>query len=442
MDDSWEETFISKLSLPEIKQLLITRDGATKNMKKAEMINNLKLNHCVVLDENKIKNQLTCKQLLIELKLNGLSQQTAKKTALISRLLNRETLLKKTWKFQNSIITNSQSEPQIRNIIALNQSEFIVMTVDTIYKYNIHQHAWEKLSTFPSEYRIRVDYNWICATADFDHKNQILFILANGQYLMKYDLKTSKWTVNDVKDPEEPVREGRCNVMMPQTVFCRYANCIFVKNKFHVFGGLQNENHLIWNEKKKTFIINDCDGFPGRKLWPVIIYIKSKQSLWLFGGRRGETKMYSYSFGNNKWNTMSVELPEAYRACAYTLCIGERYLVLIVETILYLLDLVSYKWRECNIPCPFDVTHAICMCNVMKETLLSFGYIRELCKTQSLKFPPYYLVELCKSFYVEEYLYVKNQEDHCKINFEGIIKNSVELNYDIIAERRVKYKMF
>eukprot|EP01084_Bolivina_argentea_P214966 364910_1 len=78
----------------DVKQLLITRGEERKNLKgkKSEMIEYLKEKYTVQLNEE--FEELTCKEIIVELRLRGLNDTPAKKCILIARLkgLRNETL--------------------------------------------------------------------------------------------------------------------------------------------------------------------------------------------------------------------------------------------------------------------------------------------------------------------------------------------------------------
>eukprot|EP01084_Bolivina_argentea_P064744 118029_1 len=215
------------------------------------------------------------------------------------------------------------------------------MGEDGIALYDVNNDTCT-IHKYPSN--IRVEYHSYC-----EYKNYI-YIINNDGTIIVFNIKTKQFQeIQNIKNKQ---------------VIGAYSACINIKGSdiIHIFGGLQNEYHIIYdiikNEyvKKQDFRLNMEN--------PSIIYLAQQRKIIIFCG-------YLFFIGHNynisnerewKWTTSNtLKIPNGIRDCGYILY-GNQYLLLFGgcasnKTILndiYLINLETNKIENKykNIQCP------------------------------------------------------------------------------------------
>eukprot|EP01084_Bolivina_argentea_P261736 442444_1 len=264
----------------------------------------------------------------------------------------------KPWK---EIQSNNEILPlKLSNIIRLNENEFIVSgythdhddewssadDMNGIYKYNILNGFWELFIEYPSYFFSQ--YHNICV----DYKNEIIYIFnGGGSIIWKVYMNTKKF---------ECIGLGN--------VQCFGGMGYIINNKFNVFYGNNNGNHLILDQYTlKMDIIYKFNEYKKGLLSFGMVYNKYEKYFLFFGGYKGKdlgrtNEIWKYSIKNNEniWCKLDINMPDKMQSFGSVITQNAKYVIIIggqnsngISDKIYILNLLNMKWSQSKIICPF-----------------------------------------------------------------------------------------
>eukprot|EP01084_Bolivina_argentea_P249699 418118_1 len=252
-------------------------------------------------------------------------------------------------------ITTSNLVPikQSRNWIPLNAFPFSLAGKYVINESNkLYMLPNTKVGSDPiySYYTYNVDYyRWIPSlhhTAQI-HKLMDMYVHMESQRLIRMNVNGSQWNVCSkpikytVKDPE----------------------FVLVNNELHLIGGMGSRKHYVFNTqinkfklRSKLLDIHTTTGFR-------VVYIASKQCLYLFAGSVAGLVVCTYSTETNTWEKLHVRLRTTLFDFGITLTSDNRYVLLFGGTTdkihgseyskaIYIFDVDKCIFGKSKIKCP------------------------------------------------------------------------------------------
>ena len=264
------------------------------------------------------------------------------------------------------------------------------------------------------------------STSAFDKHSKLLYLYFYKEKFVKINLnnKTYQILLKKISNQHE--------------LFENWATSIIINGEFHIIGGINNNQHLIWNDNTRQFdqiwIFNEF----GRG-WasPKLIHIKSKNVLYAFAGWNtmngiNSNIIYKYNINNKRWYKLSTLLPFNLNGFGYDCTISEQYIIIFggVKYIqdkngsnnIYIFNIKTESIKKIDLKCPEKGQHrAIIMHDKYENSLLVSGFIRIY---QHLVLIPKDLMRYIENWHLNEYVFLMNAESntHWKIKTSHIIQ--------------------
>eukprot|EP01084_Bolivina_argentea_P250848 420478_1 len=422
----WNDTILKNtktktLSTEDIKQLLINRGASQKETqhKKSTLIKSLKQNYNVVLQTS--LEDLTTNQLIVELKLHGFNNRSARNSILIRRLKDGITakIAPRRWICYSDKYYKHSTSP-----IMLNKNEFIVTVYNGILKYNIMNNKWNKWIDFPSKFISKSNIPHSC----IGYNNLIYTYDGIKGMLLKINYKTNK---HIIFKHLPKIGDG--------------FKCCLVHNQLHLICGSKSNTHWIFDEQKKTFnkFYNFSDYVNGIEEFG-LIYIKKNNEMLFMGGKTYEWRSYlchypifSYNIIKHKWKRIKLTLPGGLSNFGYVITNNEKYIILFggynnygYSNDIFVINTKEMVLMKCNIPCPVKNEYdAIIMGNEEKEELIVCGFVKRCWKQLDIRFlfPPKYILKLVQLRISQEYVHLLEytKKKHWMIPVCDILNNII-----------------
>eukprot|EP01083_Nonionella_stella_P217723 781471_1 len=422
------------LKLKDIKQLLINRGANKRHTKgtKAHLIQALKQNHTP--STTRIQ-QLTVKQLIIELKLLDISHRRATRKDELSRALTDGIKDMLSHQYYQKI-----EEPHcIPNcVVQISKKEFIFGTRrNMLYRYNIRRDEWNPSIVYPPEL---MTYNPCVGpgipSVAFNKKDKRVYIFDEycGFAPPVLQLFIFDW------ETQEKIK----SIATPLTLPVIDCICLDHESQLHIICEyVGHPLHFIFDTATETFDKgHELHGYPESG---ELFYIATKRQLLLIE----EYNVCYYGLVSKIWRKMSV-IPEYIRCWnAVSLTVDERYAIFVkytgsqtqwdsimdeytdsdAFTKIAVMDLHTSKSNLCNIHGPVALTSEPTLFIVgdeMREGLIVFGYMRRCWNEYDIGldiFPPQYIVNLIKVWFVQDYVHFLHEKDHWRIPVDDILNN-------------------
>ena len=264
--------------------------------------------------------------------------------------------------------------------LMINGIEFIILTDDSIRKYNTKTMEWTKIIKFGKEIVDDIYLNTL-STSWFKHKDKNIVYIVDDDYKFVIDLDT-----NSIEREATDLQSRYRNVfLMNDEIHCMIDEEVddefedsFVK---HVSFDIDMKKHHVVSEMKQMPTIIEGEGW---------IALKQRGKILLFGGYGHEIsdasrKMHEFSFQDNQWTELGVKLPIDLSDFGVVMTRNEQYLVIIggwfkritVSKNIYVFDLDKYEWSVSQIKCIGGYCSAVITNDEYKDIVLTYGYIRD-----------------------------------------------------------------
>ena len=304
--------------------------------------------------------------------------------------------------------------------IGINKDNYMVIDGNCIRKYDFESDTWQKLMDNFSNF-------WYSGCqAAFDSDKCELWI-ANCDQLAHIKLN----------------KNNELNIFNNLKKFGVRGSCIFVQNTFYVIGGSLNTFVSRWDNSTKQYK-DIAKMYGGARLSHFgLIHNESSNSLLLFGGydySKSEfmDSILEYNIKQNKWCKLPVSLPTPLWQCACVLAIRRKYVLIFGGEFssnlydntydeIYVYSVKQQKIRTSKVKCPVKgVFNAVTINDEKQDELLVIGFVRNEWRLSNIEyhyFPPYYLLKLMHSYYLNEFVCLNETEDggHWKMSTLDII---------------------
>ena len=325
--------------------------------------------------------------------------------------------------------------------IRISNHEFVIATAEPTQKlliYNASTKLWRELFDYSNWRSIATKYK-DCTIPSFpnefgypalayDPATNKYYIVSDEVLLLEIDINSKSMTLY-----ENPIKETGIN-----------PSAVYVNDQLHIIGGYDSNRHIIFDTKTKEWI----EHFTFKELAtglssPALVYIKSKNMLYLMGGYSDEPDssdseyqenenndglnghldiIRGYSIKDKLWNDLSLKLPTQDGKFPYFVTTDEQYVVVVLtynyqsesETddndeyafrIYYLnLEIEPFEFMESPFIPKFDIAHAVMTGSNTESTLIVYGYFRLLELNDKIIIPQD-LMDLIVSFYDVEYVH-------------------------------------
>eukprot|EP01084_Bolivina_argentea_P220702 373989_1 len=280
--------------------------------------------------------------------------------------------------------------------------------INCICKYNINTDKWTKINGCNDIENIPA------FSAAVDTKNQVLFLSYKG-YVTQIHLNNGN------------IHKNTYNV--EANYVSGSSRSIIINNSLFVVGGIFNKTILKWNsESQNKTLVKVCDMYDKINMYGFeMVYANKYNYLLLFGARDGYFNYMNYILEFNmktkQWNKLSLSLPQRVSSICCTMAINNKYVLIFggfhAYDNIYIYSLQHKTLKQSKIKCPSESTFcAITVNDNVKDEKLTFGYVRNQWKVCDMNhyFPPYYLLKLIHSYYLNEFVYLldKRRKKHYK----------------------------
>ena len=321
--------------------------------------------------------------------------------------------------------------------VFINEYEFIICPQNTknresdgIYKYNIRDNLWSKIIDYPSNMIVRA------RTAAFDAKHNSLFVSYTGDHTF-FELELDSLKIN---------------VLKHTNFFGHNTRIIQIDNKLHHIGSRWGNKimfHHVWDtmdnnlryfsDKKEHKLHSSATNGLGRH---GLIYLNSKKSIFLFGGRIAfgtncSDDIYQFSCFDEKWNKLNIKMPMKLQSFGIVKSRSERFIIILggisnkqKSSNIYIYDVRDGIFSKSKIEIPeCGKCHAVITNNKEDDEKICFGFIRNCYKMNDfncLQELPFYLIKFISKWIClqEIYLLHHNSGNHWKINIDHILQNA------------------
>eukprot|EP01084_Bolivina_argentea_P215186 365308_1 len=319
----------------------------------------------------------------------------------------------------------------VRFVFRLNEKELLILLqtafvglrigwfIGLAWTYNIQHNTYHKKNLLSTKLFKNVGCKY--ATTALDTNKSLLYLFGENGHVNEVNLKTLEW-----KKCSHKFHDGS------------HARSLFIKGKFHIFGGWENVNsHFIWCPKEQN-LKKICDLKtlkPGAVRMFDMHYLKSRDSVLLLYGKRQDVKLYKdygmdsklylYSLLTKQCESLPIKLLINIKFSESVLTRDEKYVILCGGGHFYVVNLkeMSIIKKEISVPC-IQTGKMIIVSDEKVEELLSFGYIRNCWNLPSFSniiYPPFYLTQLMNSYFTKEMIHMISAASHFSINVDKII---------------------
>ena len=310
--------------------------------------------------------------------------------------------------------------PYFAKPLAINDNEFLVAPQRLsnskskgIYKFTIDQKEWTNIVPYPSNF---ISEFHTAALNNDDPANPIIYI-CNTKTLVIVNVANKT-----LKEINYKLAVGA------------HPRAVYANKQLHLIGGAQSFKHLVFDETKQEFrkmhIFTPREGFSGYRGFSrhSLIYCKSKNCIFMFGGSIQGNTISEFSCSTKKWRVLETGLPtnaaKHLTGCGLVITGDERYIIIvggINSPKIYVFDVNDYSIKISKIKPANTVWNYCCLIgNHGKNELVADGYIRENYKGG------YFMMELVKIIaaynFVEEIYFLEfGRQNHWKINVSAIL---------------------
>eukprot|EP01084_Bolivina_argentea_P220481 373647_1 len=291
-----------------------------------------------------------------------------------------------------------------------------------IYVYDTIRDEWVKWSKVPIA---TFGYPYSCA---FITSSSILYICL-GPHFCKLNIKSKKWKV--AKNALKQFGYG--------------TECININDEIHVIGGSRNNTHYKWNDNDCKFVIESIPSGPfdmkinNHKL----IFVESKQKLFLIGGERGtgySDKIHFYDLQTKGWHEHRC-IPKIMFKFGVALTNDDKYIIIVDGNNgqFYILDIDNTRYYTTKIKTPIQEgeLEIICVLNTYFTSLLVNGYIRTI---EFETFVSADIIDLIIKMYMTEYIHVINgQSQHWKLPIHEILDTLIG-DFSFVTEHNTRIR--
>eukprot|EP01083_Nonionella_stella_P087726 244146_1 len=319
----------------------------------------------------------------------------AKTTKKVTKKKSSKKTQKRGWIQLKSVPFSDHS-----NAVQINHNDLVLCTKQGIYKYNGKQ--WGAYIEYPAGYRGPSTYNQCTLAVDSD--TGILYMFSS-KFIMEKDLK---YRVRDRKQwivSKQPRREVGSHPVS-----------IAIDGRVHLFGGTNDEFHLLWNPVVKSLktVQTPNMGFG-------VVYMERSNRLLLFGGKRKE--IWQCIMDEHEWikcGSLRQESP-----FAWIITNDERYIVMFTtqSQVITILDVDTMSTRTSPVQLPFsanrrDGIKATLMDKTAKYEVLLRGYVRQIFAKNVGDDVIYLLLLWCLTNDIHLF---KSNGEHWKIDVETVL---------------------
>eukprot|EP01084_Bolivina_argentea_P015786 29566_1 len=318
---------------------------------------------------------------------------------------------------------NSFNYDQMDLPIKISNNEFVmrirISDDNKLILFNSITKSW-------SEFYTNSEFEWpsYCISS-YDKENNKYYVISGYHTIFEIDIN-SKQSIKHHHMPFSGLK----------------AVCVLINDKLHIIGGALSNNHLIFDTKTKQFIQHYIFHELRTLMSPGLIYVKSKQFLYLIGGynespdNTGDNlsesesdsndndngfgyldKIWKYSINDKKWEYLLITLPQTpSEVYPYFLTTNERYIVVMLPLIpfgkhrcFYYLDLEdeSKGFIQSLYKLSFSgvyIEYAVMTGNKDRDRLCVYGYMR------SIRMPYSDILEIIVEFYNESVVHLFERE--------------------------------
>eukprot|EP01084_Bolivina_argentea_P015582 29201_1 len=313
----------------------------------------------------------------------------------------------------------------------VNNDEFVVVPSkastyngDGIYKFNIHKNEWIKIFCYDTNFKCCI------GSTAYDNQHKLLHI-SDRSRMVTFDLKTKNKVTSIGHQMER-------------------SQCIFVENKLHQIcnvatpgNTIQNGDHYIYNKTKQfqkitTFKSSmNLDGYR-------TIYLKSKKSIFLFGGWNGgwtntagyQTSIYRFSCIDSKWKEFHIKMPMKLSHISVVATKNEQYIIILggitsgygCSDNIFIYDIRNNIFTKSKMKCPKKGSyHAITINNSKHDEIATFGFVNGCYKAANfvgVQILPHYLIKIIGCYFCHEEIHLLRRDsgEHWEINVDHILQ--------------------
>eukprot|EP01084_Bolivina_argentea_P003529 6639_1 len=281
------------------------------------------------------------------------------------------------------------------------------------YQYDIANNKWTKMDIPTHDFEC-IEYVYHSV---LDRNKRILYIFGKGGFKLQYSMTISQLHLNN----------NKCyNDKITLSIIDETKMGIMLNNSLIMLTGKFWDGILQYNTENKTFtkIYGRLYENESTKDFGVI-YNKKSNSLLLFGGYVCSDRTFSDSIlcinlKTKKLNKLPVSLPQKIANVHCTMAIRNRYVLIfggitskfpdVYSDNIYIYCMGSKTLRISSVKCPSkSMFKAITVNNEGKDEKTVFGYMRKqwnVCDIEDHSFPPFYLLKLIHSYYLNEIVYL------------------------------------
>ena len=314
----------------------------------------------------------------------------------------------------------------------LTHSSIIVLTKDNhllivkrqgIWKYHVDDHAWNKLITYPPNFRFSKHMNVI-----YDEQTNCLYIFYVKE-LWQIDLNCKDKKFSKLYDFSHDLSVLIQKILYPPLMFKH-------KNEIHIVAKGRRQQHsqfhLIFD---KTRNISEYEYYSTNyTLSKDGVMMKQRNSFVTIGRNNVDFCVFEYSFSMNKWTNWKIQqFPQIEGPIVGTET--EDYLFCVNRHLkdIYVIDVNQRKCRKSAIRLPKTLACLdgfVISSNHSNDILLVFGYMNDIwkCKIYSnVPLFPEYLIRLISNFLYFESLQVigrnwySDEANYLTINIDEIV---------------------
>eukprot|EP01084_Bolivina_argentea_P256840 432589_1 len=326
------------------------------------------------------------------------------------------------WMFLSKFISTFES-----NMCYFNETEFLIATTKTIFKYNSKSNTW---SNYHGD-----SFNSNSNSLIFDStSNQLLLygINCSSVEFRRFSEDISKLSIIDIKTGELTIDNTvpRCG---------GWISLILADNSCHIIGGDRNKHHWMCNKDKYEFKLNYTFDWNvnslGGNYWNGVIYVKSRQQILFFGGWRSDEYqcsdvIYIYSLTENKWSVSDTNLPIQVQYFGSILTPDERFIILFggwtfddgnIDDI-WIWNLEEMNITKSKLVCPDLGGYSATLLFDTVSDILIYGYLKEYCN-QSVNIP-YDIINIIGKWCYNCLVHLMDRDNgnHWKIELAEILK--------------------
>ena len=313
-------------------------------------------------------------------------------------------------------------------IIFGQENDLLILQHEGIWKYHVDHHAWNKLITYPSNFRFSKSNNAI-----YDEETNCIYTY-RGTKLWQIDLNSKDNTFNKLHDFSEDLR------MLIQGI--SYAPLMFMhKNEIHVIGKNRRKEHsqfhIILNETTKMSEYRYKYYSTNYTLSKYGVFMKQRNSYITIGRNNVDFCILEYSFSNNQWINWEIEgLTQIQGPIVrtetedYVICIDMKLQNICV------IDVNQRKCRKGAVQLPQTLAcldGLVLSSHHLNDMSLVFGYINEIWNHKeysNIPLLPWYLIRFISNWLYSERLHLigrnwySNKAHYWTIDIDQILVDS------------------